>query len=199
MTIRNLSASSALLIAIHPPSINGATPGQRTAFSTSGCSNMLGTRASRVSNGTANSRFFNRSPSLVCSIARYPFGKGQFLRKRHLCRDFGIQACAQKISYLRQHPRGRRRISLQNESGDGIERIEKEVWIQLIAKNTSRARTLLDLGLVARSSRSLLFARLLPLLNAEIQTAPDKENETVTTSKLQPKRARVRARSDVPK
>jgi hypothetical protein len=53
-----------------------------------------------------------------------PFETRDALRKRHLCRDFGIQGCAEKISDLRQHPRGRTRISIQNESGDGVERIE---------------------------------------------------------------------------
>lgn len=58
-----------LATSMYPPSISGATP-WRTAFSTSGCSSILGTSASSVSDAIVTS-VRKREPRRVFSIERY--------------------------------------------------------------------------------------------------------------------------------
>src|SRR5260370_8841464 len=84
-----------------------------------------------------------------------------------------VQRGSQQLADLRQQARGSWGISFQHQRGRGIQSVEQKVRIQLVTQRAEAGLTRLGFG----PQQAFPFLRgPLPLLDAEIETAPEKKN-----------------------
>ena len=110
-----------------PGRARGAMP-WRTAFSTSGCSSRCGTRASSVS-GSTSIETLRRSRKRVCSIARYDCRISSSCLTLTSC-ALRPETHAQQLAEAVDH-QVRRLDVASHQAGDGVQRVEQEVRLQL--------------------------------------------------------------------
>src|SRR5215469_4086009 len=84
-----------------------------------------------------------------------------------------VQCGSQSLADLRQHTRGALSITVQHQCGSRIQRIEQKVRIQLVTQ--SAEASLACLGFGPQQAFALLSGPL-PLLDAEIEAAPEKKH-----------------------
>ncbi len=103
------------------------------AFSTSGCSNSVGTSTWPASLGHRHGDFqaIAESRPLNVDVA---IEQRQFLRQRHAIDESGLQRLAQQMTEAADHPLGGVRL-LVHQLRNGVERVEEKMRLQLHAQH----------------------------------------------------------------